>query len=181
MISDIVIFILISSTVFCQEIERAVIADGQAFQFDCRLDESIYFARQLNDWKEITENDETYVYLNLKYTHLSNENVLRVTVDSAQSKHVGFYACRKASWTSTAMSSIYQLTLAGKFFNSFFPRIELRFLKKFNRFIGRIFVTDRLVRVNERQQSISWKLPMKPMWISIVVRRLKAMKSSIFT
>ena len=98
----------------CQDVERMVVPQGQSFRFDCQLDESAYFARRLNEWTELEENNENYVYLNLKFTLLTNEKILRITVDSAEAKHVGYYACRKATWTSTAMSSIYQLILAGK-------------------------------------------------------------------
>lgn len=98
----------------CQEVERIVVPQGQTFQFDCRLDESAYFGRRLNEWTELEENNENSISLNLKFTYLTNEKILRVSVDSAQAKHVGFYACRKATWTSTAMNSIYQIILAGK-------------------------------------------------------------------
>jgi len=98
----------------CQDIERAVVPQGQPFSFDCQHDESVYFGRRLNEWTEIQENDENYLYLNLNFNYLTKENILRVTSDSAEPKHAGFYACRKATWTSTAMNSIYQLILAGK-------------------------------------------------------------------
>lgn len=97
-----------------QDIEQMVVPQGQTFRFDCHSDESAYYAQRLNEWTELEENNENYLYLNLKFTYLTNEKLLRVTVDSAESKHVGYYACRKATWTSTAMSSIYQLILAGK-------------------------------------------------------------------
>ena len=97
-----------------QDIERMIVPQGQPFRFDCQLDESAYFARRLNEWTELEENNENYRDLNLKFTYLTNEKILRVSVESAEAKHVGYYACRKATWTSTAMNSIYQLILAGK-------------------------------------------------------------------
>jgi hypothetical protein len=110
----ILLFYLIITGLWCQDIERVVIPQGQPFSFDCQLDESVYFGRQVNEWTEIQENNENYLYLNLNFNYLTKENILRVTSESAEAKHAGFYACRKATWTTTTMNSIYQLILAGK-------------------------------------------------------------------
>jgi hypothetical protein len=107
------VFNLIILGVWSQDIERLVVPQGHPFTFDCQLDESVYFGRRLDQWTEIVENNEDYVYLNLNFNYLNEKKILRVTSDSAESKHTGFYGCRKASWTSTLMNSIYQLILAG--------------------------------------------------------------------
>jgi hypothetical protein len=107
------IFNMIISGVWSQDIERLVIPQGQSFAFDCQFDESVYFGRRLDQWTEIVENNENYIYLNLNFNYLNQEKILRVTSDSAEPKHTGFYACRKATWTSASMNSIYQLILAG--------------------------------------------------------------------
>ncbi len=114
MILYILILNLIISAIWCQDIERVVVPQGQPFAFDCQLDESVYFGRRLDHWTEIIENNENYVYLNLNFNYLKKEKILRITSDAAEPKHTGFYACRKATWTSTSMNSIYQLILAGK-------------------------------------------------------------------
>jgi hypothetical protein len=110
----VLLFNLIISGLWCQDIERVVVPRGEPFAFDCQQDESVYFGRQLNQWSEIQENDENYSHLKLNFNHLIKEDVLRVGSDSAGSEHIGFYGCRKATWTTASMSSIYQLILAGK-------------------------------------------------------------------
>lgn len=109
-----VIFVVIISGSWCQTAEKIVVEIGASFSFDCKSDESVYFGRQLNDWSEIQENDNQYSYLNLKFNYLNADNILRVTSDSAQSYHNGYYACRKSTWTTASMNRIYQVTLAGK-------------------------------------------------------------------
>jgi len=106
---------VIISGLWCQDIERVVVPQGQPFAFDCQPDESVYFGRRLNEWTEIQENNENYLYLNLNFNYLTKENILRVTSESAESKHAGFYACRKPTWTTASMNSIYELILAGNF------------------------------------------------------------------
>lgn len=99
---------------WCQDIERVVIPHGEAFAFDCQQNELVFFGRRLNEWTEIQEDNENYLYLNLKFNHLVKEKILRVSSESAEPKHAGFYACRQSTWASTSMNTIYQLILAGK-------------------------------------------------------------------
>ena len=127
MILPVLIVNLIVTGVWTQEIERLVIPRGQPFAFDCQSDESVYFGRRLDQWMEIVENNENYIYLDLNFNYLNEEKILRVTAGSAESKHVGFYACRKATWTSTSMNSIYQLILAGNERNGIFVFLEAFF------------------------------------------------------
>ena len=101
-----IVFTLILTGVHGEEIERMVVPQGQPFSFDCQNDESVYFGKQLDKWSELQEND-----LNLNFRYSTNENVLRVTSEAAQPEQVGYYACRKATWTSTSMNTIYQLIL----------------------------------------------------------------------
>lgn len=116
----ILLFNLLIIGLWCEDIERVIIPQGQPFSFDCQYDESVYFARKLNQWSEIEENNEIYLYLNFNFNYLKKENILRITSDSAESKHVGFYACKKATGTRKSMNNIYQLILAGKRIYSFF-------------------------------------------------------------
>jgi hypothetical protein len=108
------IFILIISGSWCQPTEQIVLEIGEPFSFDCKQDESVYFGRRLDELSEIQENDDKYSYLNLKFNYLTNENILRITSNSAQSQNVGYYGCRKPTWETTSMNRIYQLSLAGK-------------------------------------------------------------------
>ncbi len=105
-----IIFILIVSNAWCQRTEQIIVEYGQIFSFDCKQDESVYFGRRLDQWSDIQENNNKYSYLNLKFNILNEENILRVRSDSAQSEHIGYYACGK----STSKNRIYQLILAGK-------------------------------------------------------------------
>lgn len=118
------LFNLIIIGIWCQDIERVIVPQGEPFAFDCQQDESPFFGRKLNQWTEIEENNENYLYLNLKFNYLTKDNVLRVSSESAESKHAGFYACRKSTWSSTSMTSIYQLILAGKtkYFDYYFSK-----------------------------------------------------------
>jgi len=108
------IFILIISGSWCQRTEKIIAEIGQSFSFDCKIDESIYFGRRLDEWSEIEDNNDKYSYLNLKFNYLNEENILRITSDSAQLQHSGYYGCRKPIWTTTSMNRIYHLILAGK-------------------------------------------------------------------
>lgn len=99
----------LTSCSYGEEIERMVVPQGQPFSFDCQDDESVYFGKQLDKWSELQNSD-----LNLNFRYLTKENTLRVTSEAAQADQVGFYACRKDTWTSTSMNIIYQLILAGK-------------------------------------------------------------------
>jgi hypothetical protein len=108
------IFILIISGSWCQRTEQIIAEIGQSFSFDCKIDESIYFGRRLDEWSEIEDNNDKYSYLNLKFNYLNEENILRITSDSAQLDHIGYYGCRKPIWTTTSMNRIYHLILAGK-------------------------------------------------------------------
>ena len=105
---------LIVAGSWCADIEQMIVPQGHAFSFDCRDDQSIYFARKLNEWSEVQDNGALHRQLNLNLNYLPKKNILRVTSDSAESKHAGFYGCRKATWRSASMDSIYQLILAGK-------------------------------------------------------------------
>jgi hypothetical protein len=97
----------------CKSLDDIVVARGDPFSFDCQQDESIFYARRLDDWSEIQEDNDNYLYLNLKFEYLNQEKRVRVYCTSAQSEHVGYYACRKTTWTSTSMNRVYQLILAG--------------------------------------------------------------------
>jgi hypothetical protein len=107
-----VLVILVISGVWSQNIERVVVPQGEPFSFECQRDQSVYFGRKINEWSEIQENGDNHLELNFNY--LIQDNLLRVSSNSAQAKHVGFYACRKATWTTSSMSNVYQLILAGK-------------------------------------------------------------------
>ncbi|CAF0751094.1 unnamed protein product [Rotaria sp. Silwood1] len=103
---------LVISGLWCQNIERIIVQQGQPFSFDCKHDETVLFGRRLNEWSEIQEDNEYYLYLNLNFHYLTHENILRVTSNSAQSKHAGYYTCQKSTWTSTSKNIIYQIILA---------------------------------------------------------------------
>ena len=108
------IFLLMVSVSWSQRTEQITVKFGQPFSFDCKQDESVYFGRRLGQWSDIRENGDQYAYLNLKFDLSNKEKVLRVTTDSAESQHVGYYGCRKATWSTTSMTHVYQLIIAGK-------------------------------------------------------------------
>ena len=108
------IFILIISGSWCQHTEQIPVSLKQSISFDCNQDESIYFSRRLGDWSEVQEDNDLNSNLNLKFNFLSKENILRITINSVQPEHVGYYGCRKPTWTTTSMNRIYHLVLAGK-------------------------------------------------------------------
>ncbi|CAF0909349.1 unnamed protein product [Rotaria sordida] len=103
---------LIISGLWCQNIKRVIVQQGGSFSFDCQHDETVLFGRRLNEWLEIQEDNEYYLYLNLNFNYLPQENILRVTSNSAQSKHNGYYTCQKSTWISTSKNIIYQIILA---------------------------------------------------------------------
>lgn len=103
----------------CQRTEQIVVEYGQPFSFDCKSDQSIYFGRRLGQWSDIRENLEQFSSFNLKFDSLKTENIIRVSSDSAQSQHVGYYACRKPSWTTSSMTRVYQLIIPGKNIHAF--------------------------------------------------------------
>lgn len=109
----VILFLLIVDS-SCQRTEQIIVEDGQAFSFDCKSDQSIYFARRLGQWSDIRENVEQYSSFNLNFDSLKTENIIRVSSDSAQSQHVGYYACRKPSGTTSSMARVYQLIIPGK-------------------------------------------------------------------
>lgn len=128
----------------CNEIEQIIVAENQPFSFDCQNDESVYFGSTLNNWSELHDGD-----FDLNFRYLNDENLLRIQTTNAQKKHVGFYGCRKATWTSTAMNVVYQLIFAGKK-NSFEKIFFFDFSFQTSMFfIGISFVTDRANRANE--------------------------------
>jgi hypothetical protein len=90
------------------QIEQMVVPEGQPFSFDCDQDELVYFARQPPDWSRIQDQE-----FDLHFQYLNKEQLVRVVAKAAQPKHVGFYGCRKATWTSADMSVVYELKLAG--------------------------------------------------------------------
>lgn len=108
-----VVFAVLILTVWGKSTQRLTVARGEPFAFDCQNDETVYFARQLDEWSEVQEGSDISLSLNLKFDYTSKKKVFRVTNDAAQPENVGYYGCRKASWTSTAMNSVYQLILAG--------------------------------------------------------------------
>ncbi|CAF0910924.1 unnamed protein product [Adineta ricciae] len=112
MLHLLLVFVIITGA-SCAKIEQIVASAGEAFSFDCQLDESVFFAKQLDNWSEIQENDNKYTSLNLNFNYLTKENVLRVTSNSADSKNLGYYGCRKATWATPNMNRIYKLVIAG--------------------------------------------------------------------
>jgi len=108
---QVIFLVVILSSISSQKVEQISVKLGQTLSFDCKTDELVYFGPQLNEWSEIKEDDND---LNLKFTQLNQGNILRITSDSVDSFHTGFYACRKPVWTTTAMSRIYKVTVAGK-------------------------------------------------------------------
>ncbi|CAF4331040.1 unnamed protein product [Rotaria sp. Silwood2] len=100
---------LIISGLWCQNIERVILQQGQPFSFDCQYNEMVLFGRRLNEWSEIQEDNEYYLYLNLNFNYLTQENILRVTLSSIQSKHAGYYTCQKPTLASTSKNRIYQI------------------------------------------------------------------------
>jgi hypothetical protein len=105
---------LIISGSWCAHTQQIIVSSYQSFSFDCIQDDSVYFGRQLNDWLEIQENDETYLSLNLKFIYLIQENILRISSESAGSEHSGYYGCRKSTRKILPMARIYHLIIAGK-------------------------------------------------------------------
>ncbi|CAF3340327.1 unnamed protein product [Rotaria socialis] len=101
----------IISGLWCQDIERIIVEQGRPFSFDCQHDESVFFGKQLNEWSEVQEDTAYYSYLKLNFNYLPNENILRVKANVAETKHVGYYTCRKSSWTSAPKSMIYQIII----------------------------------------------------------------------
>jgi len=104
------IFILTLTGSWCQRTEEIIVEIGQPFSFDCKLGDSVYFGRRLGIWSEIQENDDKHPYLKLNFNSLADENILRISSDSAQSQHTAYYACGR----SKSMNRIYHLILAGK-------------------------------------------------------------------
>ncbi|CAF3363942.1 unnamed protein product [Rotaria socialis] len=106
------LFALILSGSWCVTIEQLLVPIGDSFSFDCRTGDSVYFARKLNDWSEIQEDDEKYSYLNLNFMYLNQENILRLKSNAADSQNIGYYGCRRPTERRLEMSRIYQLILA---------------------------------------------------------------------
>ncbi|CAF1049256.1 unnamed protein product [Rotaria sordida] len=106
------IFILIISDSWCRNIEKTIVPIGESFSFNCHQDESVYFARQLHDWSEIQNNDNRYSYLNLNIININEENVLRITINSANSQNTGYYGCSSSKSRRQSMSRTYQLIVA---------------------------------------------------------------------
>ncbi|CAF0910413.1 unnamed protein product [Adineta ricciae] len=112
MLHLLLVFVVITGT-SCTKIEQIVASAGQAFSFDCQFDESVFFAKQLDNWSEIQENDNKYTSLNLNFNYLMEENILRVTSNSVDSVNLGYYGCRRATWATPDMNRIYKLVIAG--------------------------------------------------------------------
>ncbi|CAF3716113.1 unnamed protein product [Adineta steineri] len=106
------LLILIICRVQSEKIEKITKSVGQSFSFDCQQDESVYFTQKLDDWSEIQENDNQYSYLNLNFNYLNQEKILRVSSNSIQSENIGYYGCRKPTWSTASMNRIYQLIVA---------------------------------------------------------------------
>ena len=98
------IFVLLIADCSCERAEQIVVEYDEPFSFDCKLDESIYFGWRIGQWSDIRENADQYASLKLKFESLENENIIRVTVDSVQSQHLGYYACWKSTWFTSSMS-----------------------------------------------------------------------------
>jgi hypothetical protein len=109
-IQFIFIIILTLESVWCQRTEEIIVEIGQPFSFDCKQDDSVYFARRLGEWSQIQEMDNQHPYLQLNFNSLANQNILRASSDSVQSQHTGYYACGQAK----SMNRIYHLIVAGK-------------------------------------------------------------------
>ena len=131
------ILLLLIADSSCQRAEQIIVEDGQPFSFDCKSDQSIYFARRFGQWSDIRENAEQYSSFNLKFDSLTNENIIRVSSDSAQTQHVGYYACRKPSWTTSSMTRVYQLIIPGKIIKLVFLSIQTK-----SSFRGSIILLD---------------------------------------
>ena len=180
---SLLIFVLWIFESSCQRAEQVLVEYGQSFSFDCKLDESIYFGRRLGQWSDIRENADQYASLNLKYHLLKNEKILRVIGDSAQSQHVGYYGCRKPTWSSSSMTRVYQLIIAGKrkkqrFFSDFFNSLLCKML---NHSIGRILAMVHLVHVIVRmirmmKVQVHLSSPIKAMWICTAVHQQQVIK-----
>ncbi|CAF2188593.1 unnamed protein product [Rotaria magnacalcarata] len=106
------LFALIISGSWCATIEQIIVPTGESFSFDCRIDDSVYFAHKLNEWSEIQENGEKYSYLNLNFMYLNQENILRLKSNAADSQHIGYYGCRRSTERRHEMNRIYRLILA---------------------------------------------------------------------
>ncbi|CAF4274529.1 unnamed protein product, partial [Adineta steineri] len=106
------LLILIICRVQSEKIEKITKSIGQSFSFDCQQDESVYFTQKLGDWSEIQENDNQYSYLNLNFNYLNQEKILRVSSNSVQLENIGYYGCRKPTWSTASMNRIYQLIVA---------------------------------------------------------------------
>lgn len=90
------------------EVEKMFVPRGQPFSFDCQIDQTVFFGQTIGDWSEIHEGS-----LNLKFEYFNNERLVRIRSEQSEPSQLGFYACRKSSWTNTAMNVIYQLIFAG--------------------------------------------------------------------
>ena len=89
---------------------KMFVPQGQPFSFDCQDDESVYFGKTVDDWSELQDGD-----MNLKFQYVSKENLLRVRSEAATPDQIGFYGCRKATWSSTTMNVIHQLISSGNY------------------------------------------------------------------
>ncbi|CAF4646978.1 unnamed protein product [Rotaria sp. Silwood1] len=106
------IFILILSGSWCRDIKKIIVPKGESFSFDCQQDESVYFGRKLHDWSEIQNNDNRYSSLNLNLNYINEENILRITSNSADSQNIGYYGCGNENSGRKIMNRVYQLILA---------------------------------------------------------------------
>ena len=133
----------------CKSAQRLIVSRGEPFTFDCQNEESVYFARRLDHWSEVSEGSDLSLSLNLKFDYLSQKKSLRVNVDAAQPENVGYYGCRKASWSSTEMNRVYQLILAGNIHPSLGGRTSIAF-QMLNPSTGRMSAMVQLVPVAVR-------------------------------
>lgn len=101
------------SGLWCQNIERIIVDQGQPFTFDCQYDESVFFSRRLNEWLEIQKDNQYYSYLKLDFNYIIKENILRVTSNAAEAKNVGYYTCGKPEDRTTSKNTIYQIVIRG--------------------------------------------------------------------
>lgn len=109
-----VIFLSFGRKIFGKIPEQIRVERDESFTFDCAEGESVFYAQQLGDWTEVTDENDNSQHLNLQIQHLTSEKLIRVTCSSAQSENIGYYGCRKSHWLSTSMSRVFQLVLSGE-------------------------------------------------------------------
>ena len=148
----ILIFNFIISGLWCQGIKKVVVSQGQSFSFDCQHDDIMFFGRRLNKLTKIKENDQNFLYLNLNFNYLKQEDILHVTIDAVQLKNVGYYTCRKSTTINSSMNTVYQLIIPGiqnySYIYLFVNKTLFFYFKMYNHSIGITYVMVQSVRVH---------------------------------